>query len=55
MKIYGVYDVYGCRYGETLEIDRYYLSRAEAIEFIVSEGGHAVHLEDWLVELEVIE
>ncbi len=55
MKIYGVYDVYGGQYGETSEIDRYYLLREKAIEFILDEGGHEAHLDDWLVEIEVIE
>lgn len=55
MKIYGVYDVYGCQYGETLEIDRYYLSREKALEFILNEGGSEAHIDDWLVEIEVIE
>ena len=54
MKIYGVYDVYGARYGDTSEIDRYYLSREKAIEFILEEGGNEAHLDDWLVEIEVI-
>ena len=55
MKIYGVFDVYGAQYGETSEIDRYYLLREKAIEFILDEGGHEAHLDDWLVEIEVIE
>ena len=56
MKIYGVYDVYGgANYGETVEIDRYYSDREKALEFIANEGGYDVHLDDWLVEIEVIE
>jgi len=55
MKIYAVYDVYGHKYHETPEIDRYYLSREKAIEFILEEGGNEAHLDDWLVEIEVIE
>ena len=54
MKIYGVYDVYGARYGDAPEIDRYYLSREKAVEFILDEGGNEAHLDDWLVEIEVI-
>ena len=56
MKIYGVYDVYGgANYGETVEIDRYYLDREKALEFIANEGGPEADLIDWLVEIEVIE
>ena len=56
MKIYGVYDVYGgANYGEIVEIDRYYLSREKALEFILDEGGNEAHIDDWLVEIEVIE
>jgi len=55
MKIYGVYDVYGFQYGDTSEIDRYYLSKEKAIEFILEEGGLEAGIDDWLVEIEVIE
>ena len=57
MKIYGVYNVYANNsYDRVQEIDRYYLSRDDALEFIVTQGGFAydVHLDDWLVELDLI-
>ena len=55
MKMYGVYkkDTNDHEFNE--EIDRYYLDREEALEFIFIQGGHTAHLDDWLVELEVIE
>ena len=55
MKIYGVYNVNANNtYDRVQEIDRYYLSREDALEFIVIQGGYDVHLDDWLVELELI-
>ena len=56
MKIYGVYNVYANNsYDRVQEIDRYYLSKEKALEFILDEGGHEAHIDDWLVEIEVIE
>ena len=55
MLIYGVYDVYGCSYGETLEIDRYYLSKEKALDFMFEEGGPDADITEWIVELELIE
>lgn len=56
MKIYGVYEVYGWNaFGEDLAIDCYFLSRAKALAFIANEGGPDADIDDWLIELEVIE
>lgn len=55
MKIYGVYNVYANNsYDRVKEIDRYYVSKEKALEFIFKEGGHMGNIDEWLIELELI-
>lgn len=54
MKIYGVYNVYANNsYDRVQEIDRYYLSKEKALDFIYEEGGPDADITEWLTELEL--
>lgn len=51
MKIYGVFDYYST---DPFYIEKYYLSKDTAIDYVVSEGADFEHLEEWIVELELL-
>lgn len=55
MKIYGVYDCYAKNTSEFAPvIEKYFLCKDMALEYISSEDGDIQNLDDWLVELELI-
>lgn len=56
MKIYGVVDAYNAEYGEVLEIDRYFVSKEKALEYILAACQSYEYIPEYtVVDIEVEE